>query len=259
MKSLLSQMKELDLPNTLGTTSTESMSDILAKMSTTKDKARQIKEASRPPAKYVPPGGWKKGAFDPKVESRTANLQTLARSKQRNLRTVAAFRTSVSKWDGSFTLEPELQKSIYRTPCRDPSGTFYRNLGREPFKGTNVWKPSSIDQALPDLSVELLTESFRNRLVVHISTVVEKETEVYENLPVTTDAQRNYKARHGADLNNLRMVKERLLDTIMRIEKAEREEAEREEAARVRTAKAQTRRGRDAAAADDAEENKTSS
>lgn len=240
MKTLYAQMKDLDLANTVGTTSSESMSDILAKMSATKEMARQIKEANRPPAKYVPPGGWKKDAFTPREASRACTLQTLARTKQRNLRTVAAFRPSESKWDGSFTLEPELQKSIYRTPCRDPSGTLFRNLGREPYKGPNVWKPSSVDQDLPDIGVEQLTESFRTRLVVHLSQVVETETHVYENLPVTTDAQRNYKARHGADLNNLRLVKERLLDAIVRIERQDREKTEVAAAAVAAAAKKKT-------------------
>ena len=215
MKSLLSQLKDLDLANTLGHTSSESLSDILKQITEAKENARKAKEALRPTAKYVPPGGWKKELLEPKPLSKTATLEKSAHLKRTQMRTIAAFRVPESKWDGSFTLEPELEKSIYRTPCRDPSGTLYLNVGREPYKGDNVWKPSSIDQNLPPITVDLLTDSFKDRLVVHISTVVEKEQRIYDEMPVTTDAQRNIKAKHGADLSNLKHVKDHLLDAIV--------------------------------------------
>lgn len=221
MKGLMNQLKDIDLSGTLGRTSELTMDDILHKMSEAKLKAKAEKEAKRPIAKYVPPGGWKQTTSIRK-ESTSTTLAKLAMAKKSKLHTVAAFRTnSFIKWDGSSTLDPEMEKEIYRTPCRDPSGTFYRNLGREPYKGDKKWKPTSVDSDLPDVTVSMLTDSFRTRLVVHISSVVEKEREVYEHMPIATEAQRNAKARHGADLNNLEMVKADLLDSIMLAEKNE--------------------------------------
>ena len=222
MKGLMNQLKDIDLSGTIGRTSELTMDDILNKMSEAKLKAKIEKDSKRPIAKYEPPGGWKQTTSTRK-ESNSTTLAKLAMTKKSKLRTVAAFRTNELKWDGSSTLDSHVEKEIYRTPCRDPSGIFYRNLGREPYRGDKKWKPTSVDTDLPDVTMSMLTDSFRTRLVVHISTIVTKEKYIFDHMPITTDAQRNAKAKHGADLNNLEMVKTELLDSIMQVEKEEKE------------------------------------
>lgn len=116
--------------------------------------------------------------------------------------TISRFRPITPKWDGSFTLNQEIENSLYRVPCRDPSGKVILNLSRDLAKG-KIWKPPECDREIPVPTVNQCAATFQVRVIKHLDEVIEKITEEYAKLPTNTQAKSNLKAQAGADLNEL--------------------------------------------------------
>jgi hypothetical protein len=139
----------------------------------------------------------------PKENNKVRNIFK-KESNHRKSRTISQFRNSPLSWDGSFMLDKDLRKEVYRTPVSDSSGTRILNLGREITKGGHPWKPPEVDRILPVPGIEGCCGHYRDILLKEMDKKVKKVDNEYSKFKPRTDAERNQKARLGADLFNLR-------------------------------------------------------
>jgi hypothetical protein len=131
--------------------------------------------------------------------------------------TIAAFHQKQNKWDGSFVLDSEIAKDLYRTPCRDPTGKVIFSLSRDPFipsKGKPSWKPPDATNDLPEPTFEKCAMSFQEHLLAHMNYVIAKVEEEYRKMPDKTVAKSTLRAKVGADLNDLKLQQQKLLKEI---------------------------------------------
>lgn len=131
--------------------------------------------------------------------------------------TIAAFHQKQNKWDGSFVLDSEIVKDLYRTPCRDPTGKVIFSLSRDPFVpsiGKPSWKPPDTTNDLPEPTFENFAVSFQEQLLAHMSYVIAKVEEEYRKMPDKSVAKSTLRAKVGADLNDLKLQQQKLLKEI---------------------------------------------
>lgn len=140
------------------------------------------------------------------VGTRTFNIKDFQRTQEQTKRNtkISQFRPPQPRFDGSYYADEKLLGQLYRTPCRDPSGTLILNLGRDQTKGTKAWKTPQPDQDIPQPSFASCAESYRTRVLKHMNDVVEKVSQEYKALPAKTQEQNTLRAQVGADLNNLK-------------------------------------------------------
>ncbi len=131
--------------------------------------------------------------------------------------TISAFHTNTPKWDGSYYPDPNLINDLYRIPCRDPTGKVIFNLMRDDGKlpkGQKAWKPADTCKDLPEPTFEQCSVTFQKQALSHIIQAIERVEEQYRTMPGKTQEQSTIKAKVGADLNNLRMERDRLIEKI---------------------------------------------
>ena len=114
------------------------------------------------------------------------------------------------QWDASFYPDRELMKKLYRTPCRDPSGVVINGVSRDEAKGTVPWAPPEYDRPLPPAQSNLSNYPFQKQLLAYLTARVTQLEEYHFQLPQATLEQREKKARAGADLNEIRLVRDRV-------------------------------------------------
>jgi hypothetical protein len=146
------------------------------------------------------------------VGTRTFNIKDFQRTQEQTKRNtkISQFRPPQPRFDGSYYPDDKLLTQLYRTPCRDPSGTLILNLGRDETKGAKAWKTPQPDQDIPNPSFASCAETYRTRVLKHMDDVVEKVEQEYKALPSRTQEQSTLKAQVGADLNNLKQRRSQL-------------------------------------------------
>lgn len=146
------------------------------------------------------------------VGTKTFNIKDFQRTQEQKKRNtkISQFRPPQPRFDGSQYADEKLLSQLYRTPCRDPSGTLILNLGRENTKGAKSWKTPQPDQDIPNPSFASCAEFYRARVLKHMDDVVEKVEQEYKALPSRTQEQSTLKAQVGADLNNLKQRRSQL-------------------------------------------------
>ena len=114
------------------------------------------------------------------------------------------------QWDASFYPVRELSKKLYRTPCRDPSGVVINGVSRDEAKGAVPWAPPEADRPLPPAPSSLCKYPFQLQLLEYLTARVTQLELYHAELPQATLEQREKKARAGADLNEIRIVRDRV-------------------------------------------------
>ena len=187
-QALLATLRTCDISSETGNTANMSVTDILKRMSDVKEQERMRLESLKPPPKYVPPGGWKR------TEKPTQKAESKPYHKVDH--SIAQFHYSVPKWDGSFNMDPELAKTIHRTPVSDPSGKKIFSLQRDMAKGVAPWKPGPQDRDFP----ESINVGHADHVIHHLTTVAHNIEVEYNQIPTTNERCRTYKASLGSDL-----------------------------------------------------------
>jgi hypothetical protein len=140
-----------------------------------------------------------------------AEFQKLNDEKKSNQNLkISQFRTKDPKWDSSFYPDKTLIDSLYRIPCRDPSGKMIFSLSRESRKGLQPWKTPQPDQDIPDPTINHCSKSYQQVILNHMDCIIEKVELEYKNLPESTQTKYQLKAQVGADLNELKRQREML-------------------------------------------------
>lgn len=217
-------MKDMNFKSDIGdATSSMSMNEILESMSKTKSNHKNnLKTKAKEKLAYsrISSASLRKSMispndddddidynFDvtdvPKVNNKVRNIFKKETNHRKSC-TISQFRNSALSWDGSFMLDNDLRKEVYRTPISDASGTRIFNLGREITKGGQPWKPPQVDRILPVPGIEGCCGHYRDILLKEMDRKVKKVDNEYQKFKPKTDAERNQKARLGADLSNLR-------------------------------------------------------
>lgn len=124
--------------------------------------------------------------------------------------TIAQFRPKSPVWEQCLHPDPEIDKLLYRTPCFDCSGRSMSSVGRDEAKGCVVWVPPQVDRAIPNVSIGACSPTFRRQLEKHVERAAEIVEDQYSLMPHRTERERNARARVGADLHNLRSVRNRV-------------------------------------------------
>lgn len=127
--------------------------------------------------------------------------------------TIAKFRLDEAKWDGTAVPSDELQKELYRTPVPDCSGTVIKSLARDLAKGKK-WAPPEYDRDLPEPTFANCSASRQRIVLQHMDDVIAKVGVEYNKMKADTQDKSSLKARIGADLNDLKRKRERLLREI---------------------------------------------
>ena len=132
--------------------------------------------------------------------------------KKTNEFKISQFRLPVVdvQWDASFYPDRELAKKLYRTPCRDPSGVVINGVSRDEAKGAVPWAPPEADRPFPPAHSNLCKYPFQQQLMDYLTARVTQLEQYYAQLPHATLDQRETKARAGADLNEIRIVRDRV-------------------------------------------------
>ncbi len=125
--------------------------------------------------------------------------------------TIARFKPAPPKWDGTAFPSNELLKSIYRIPVADPSGKVITSLGRDLATGVKPWRPPESDRELPIPTVGNCSEARKRNLLSHMDFVIAKVEKDYNQMKGDTAQRSRIKAQIGADLNDLKREKEKLL------------------------------------------------
>jgi len=210
---LMHKFKKLSVEEYSGPeTSGLSLSDLAARIAAVKEEARRKKQEAKGPPRYVPPGGWKpqttKGKLLPgqveRVDSAVKARSSVLIDKYREM-------AKPRLWDQSSQLNPQMKKEVYRLPGGDTSGHRIFNLSRDDDKTCVRWKPGPIDADLPKPSLELVTDSYRDMLVRHVTSAPIKVQAEYDKMLEKSDALRNAKARIGADLYVLQSCKDNVM------------------------------------------------
>jgi hypothetical protein len=147
--------------------------------------------------------------FDIKSYQKTIDLQRSLPSSYKQFR-ISAFHQKTNKWDGSRNPGDEVLKELYRTPCRDPTGKVIFSLARDLTipEGKKAWYPAESGRDFPNPQCSL---AFQIPALAHLMTAIERIEEEYKKMPEHTQAESALKATVSADLNNLKMEKDRLL------------------------------------------------
>ena len=127
--------------------------------------------------------------------------------------TISKFRLDEPRWDGTAVPSPELEKELYRTPVADSSGTVIKSLGRDLAKGKK-WAPPEYDRDLPEPTFANCSDSRKRIVLQHMDEVIAKVEVEYKKMKADTQDKSSIKARIGADLNELKRKRERLLREI---------------------------------------------
>ena len=212
---LRTQLKNLDMKSICGSTEYMSMSEILSKINITKSTKALEKQLGERNQIYTPPGGWKE---DPNLESkRNKASKKAALGKLTAIKSIARFREFSPKWDRSSFPDHDLHASLYRIPCRDPSGTLIRSVIRDDrcSEFAETWLPTgNCKDVLPEATHTLCSKEFSSHLLNHIDKTVRKTEQLHFTLPAFTEKQRNIKSRVGADLNNLQRTRLKVLNPV---------------------------------------------
>ena len=147
--------------------------------------------------------------FDIKAYQKTIDLQKSLPTSYKQYR-ISHFHPTTPKWDGSHMPDPILVKDLYRIPCRDPTGKVIFSLMRDETKLTpdqQAWKPPEHAKDLPEPPCSF---TFQLQAISHLDATIEKVEAEYKKMPQQTQAQSVLKAQVGADLNNLKLDREKL-------------------------------------------------
>lgn len=148
----------------------------------------------------------KKNIFDVRDFQKTQEREKLTTSTK-----ISRFRPKSPTWDGSFFISKNVQEQLYRVPCRDPTGKTIFSLDREQAKGVPAWKTPNSGKDLDPPSFTSCSESYQRMVLRFMDEVIDKVEREYRSMPENSQAKVNLKARAGADLNNLKQERERLL------------------------------------------------
>jgi hypothetical protein len=157
----------------------------------------------------VPGKKTKTGTFNIKEYQKTMYDPYLNIKTKTN--TIARFQPEKPKWDGTMFPSNELLKDIYRIPIADPSGKVITSLGRDLAKDVKPWKPPENDRDLPIPTVTNCSEARMKNLLSHMDFVIEKVEKDFNRMKGDTAERSRIKAQIGADLNNLKREKEKLM------------------------------------------------
>lgn len=224
-QDLLVKLKSMDLSKACGETQTLSMTEILMKISETKQREKLRKELARNTTSPTLRGGSRPsspgrarsrspGRNKMKTNKSLASLKTSSHLKQDH--SIARFRDPGFKWDQTLQTDRNLLKSLYRIPNRDPSGQIIRSLCREETKGLTVWKPPEVDRTIPPVEPDKCTHSFKELVSKHVQRAAAVVDAEYAELPARTERERNIRARAGADLFELQQARDKLLTSLSR-------------------------------------------
>jgi hypothetical protein len=147
------------------------------------------------------------------------------RTSKKNNHTIAKFRLDEPRWDGTAVPSDELQKELYRIPIADSSGTVIKSLARDLAKGKK-WAPPESDRDLPEPTFANCSESRQRIVLKHMEDVIDKVEIEYSKMKADTQDKSSLKARIGADLNDLKRKRERLVREIAEKEAAMKAKAE---------------------------------
>jgi hypothetical protein len=125
--------------------------------------------------------------------------------------TIARFRTYNPKWDSAACPSKEVLNTLYRTAQSDPSGHKITNLGRDEARGVRPWQPPEADRELPVPTVVNCSDRRKQNLLAHMNRVIERVDAELKSMKAETNEKSQLKARVGADLNNLKMERDKLV------------------------------------------------
>lgn len=224
-KLLAVRMRELDMTDLGRSSESLSLAEIQAQMSETKRRYEEEKNA-RKKKKYVPPGGWKKE--DPMITAARGKGKPDPIEKAKTITNISKYRELQKPriWDAGFYPSEALKKTLYRPIGGDTSGHRIFNLSREAYPKDipAQWKPGAYDKPFGTPSLELVTDSYRNMLTRHVSSIPPKVEADYKTLPNVTTNERNFKATVASDLAKTRQAEEEVLKEFERIDKIREEQ-----------------------------------
>lgn len=113
---------------------------------------------------------------------------------------ISQFKIPPQIWDGSFNLDPEMDKTIWRVPDSDPSGYVIRGVKRDEKKGGVPWRTVAHDNPLPEPTMDMCNHKFQDDLEQHFDYMVAKVEAEWETIPAVPAHNTTLKAAVGADL-----------------------------------------------------------
>jgi hypothetical protein len=228
-KELRAQLRLMNMRDICNDTAGMSMTDILSKMSQTKErhsiavaeKKRERQQQSRSVTPHSGLGSPTQSMASPKmsrsqfspVEGKSVSTGFSRRSPSpiKHDFSIARFRSKSPIWEACLHPDPEIEKTLYRTPCFDCTGKNMSSMGREEAKGCVVWAPPETDRSIPAVTTDSCSTTFRKQLTTHVERQAASLEEQYARMPSRTEKERNLKAKAGADLFNLQQVRDRVL------------------------------------------------
>jgi hypothetical protein len=144
-----------------------------------------------------------KASFDIREFQKTKELQSQKSSSHK----ISRFRPVEPKWDRTVVPDKELMNTLYRTPQADSSGKMIFTLTRDEAKDVTPWIPPESDRDLPITTLETCNPRLQKQILAHMNEVIAKVQREYDGMHCKSTQQSEYKAKMGADLNNL--IKER--------------------------------------------------
>jgi hypothetical protein len=229
-RELLAHLRLMNMRDLCADTQSLSVNDILHKMSQVKErhavavaeakKERQLKSANgsptgrpRSPQRSMSPAT---RSHSPQFSPLDSHSWLKSRSSPSPLHkqdfSIARFRPKTPIWEQCLHPDPAIEKELYRTPCFDCTGKNMASVGREEAKGCVVWVPPEVDRSIPTVSVDACSPTFRKQLAGRVSRAADIVNDQYALMPSRTERERNLKAKAGADLYNLQMVRDKVLE-----------------------------------------------
>jgi hypothetical protein len=147
--------------------------------------------------------------FDIRAYQKTTMDHEMTMSK-----TVARFHPVEAKWEGTKTPDEQMLKDLYRIPFRDPTGKMIFSLSRDEAKGCKVWKKPEPGRDIPAPTFAQCSLTFQIQALKVLEESIQRVEEEYKHLPSNSVAKSTYKAKVGADLNNLKLECEHILKEI---------------------------------------------
>jgi len=147
--------------------------------------------------------------FDIREYQKTMIQTDLTMSK-----TISRFHPKEAKWEGTKTPDEQMLKDIYRIPCRDPTGKMIFSLARDEAKGCKIWKKPEPDRDIPPPTFAQCSLTFQIQALKSMDEAIGKVEEEYHRLPSNSIAKSTYKSKVGADLNNLKLEREHIVQDI---------------------------------------------
>lgn len=153
--------------------------------------------------------------FDIRAYQQATNEHDMTMSK-----TIARFHPVEAKWEGTKTPDEQMLKDLYRIPFRDPTGKMIFSLSRDEAKGCKVWKKPEPARDIPAPTFAQCSLTFQIQALKVLEESIQHVEEEYKHLPSNSVARSTYKAKVGADLNNLKLEREKILQEIQEAQAA---------------------------------------